>query len=157
MKLIENFAELLHSDQLPENFGDWFVFEVGDEKYFNVPIKKDGRWIYMIRDDWKNLLQPVRNDWWNKKGRKGKKVFSEVRREILLQIPVYPYYWSLYYLWIHLLEKRVAEESISEWKEEIKEGMSREEISRFKTKESGTKGSIDTDYISYLEPVLEEN
>ena len=73
MKLIENFAELLHSDQLPENFGDWFVFEVGDEKYFNVPIKKDGRWIYMIRDDWKNLLQPVRNDWWNKKGRKGKK------------------------------------------------------------------------------------
>ena len=156
MKLIKNFAELLHSDQLPKSFGDWFVFEDGDEKYFRVPVKRDGRWLYMSREDWMKLLHPVRNDWWNKKGRKGKKVFPEVRREVLIQIPVFPYYSGLYYLWTTLLEKRIAEENISEWKEEINEGMTREEISRFKTMERSMQNSIDTDFMSYLEPVLEE-
>ena len=32
MKIIENFAELLHSEKLPEDFRDWFIWEENDSE-----------------------------------------------------------------------------------------------------------------------------
>ena len=41
MKLIENFAELLHNDKLPKKFTDWFIFEENDSE-------KECKFIYGI-------------------------------------------------------------------------------------------------------------
>ena len=43
MKLIDNFAELLHQDQLPKPIRLWFIYEEGDEKFVGEQPLEGGR------------------------------------------------------------------------------------------------------------------
>ncbi|AIQ94724.1 hypothetical protein [Prochlorococcus sp. MIT 0604] len=156
MKLIENFAELLHSDQLPDDFGDWFIFEKGDEKYFTIPEKNPRLNRYLVNSEfWKLLMWGVRRDFWNKKGKKQ----FENRKKILDQIKVFPYFTSLRSLHGYIQERKetlgYTTKRINDWKKEIKKGMSPEEITSYQIQNhSGI--DLDTNYRKYVEPVLEE-
>ena len=104
MKLINNFAELLHSEKLPEDFRDWFIFEENDfEKeckffysFFTPHFAKDA--VRELKTKFKFYRKKISN-----------KDF-EVQQKLLREIPVFPYLENLVSIWetrhLYLSSKR---------------------------------------------------
>ena len=93
MKLIENFAELLHQDQLPENFCDWFVMEENEsEKELKLFSGRFSSWyVKDTFDTYKTKFKFYRKDRTKKD--------LERQRKLLEDIPVFPYFSNLAHVW----------------------------------------------------------
>tara|TARA_S200000501_G_C20748868_1_gene710748 strand:+ start:719 stop:1150 length:432 start_codon:yes stop_codon:yes gene_type:complete len=93
MKLIDNFAELLHQDELPKGFSYWFIYEEGDEKFVGEqPLEGSvGRRFYLKDRRWfiDTAYKLLRN--WNKE-RKNQKQFQ---KELEEQITPFQYFFDL--------------------------------------------------------------
>ena len=104
MKLINNFAGLLHSEQLPDHFRDWFIFEEND---FDQECKFFYSFFtpHFAKDAVSELKTKVMFDR-KKISNKG----YEVQQRLLREIPVFPYLENLVSIWetrhLYLSSKR---------------------------------------------------
>tara|TARA_A100000172_G_scaffold75421_2_gene58199 strand:+ start:23 stop:454 length:432 start_codon:yes stop_codon:yes gene_type:complete len=93
MKIIENFAELLHSEKLPEDFRDWFIWEENDSEkeckffysWFTPHFVRDT--FFQLKTKFKFYRKNISN-----------KDF-EVQQKLLKEIPVFPYLENLLSIW----------------------------------------------------------
>ena len=130
MKLIDNFAELLHQDQLPKGFSFWFIYEEGDEKFVGKQTLKerDGKKFYYNDRRWftDTAYKLYRN--WNKE-RKNQRQFQ---KELEEQIKPFQYFFDL--IDLHKNLEKIDEfprvlEKVKEHKDQIPKDATNEEIS----------------------------
>ena len=130
MKLIDNFAELLHQDQLPKTIRLWFIYEKGDEKFVGKqPLEeRDGKKFYRKDRKWffDTQLQLCRK--WNKE-RKNQK---EYQKELEEQITPFQFFVDLVDL--HRNLEKIDEfprvlERVKEHKDRIPKDSTNEQIS----------------------------
>ena len=130
MKLIDNFAELLHQDQLPKGFSYWFIYEEGDEKFVGKqPLdERDGKkFYYKDRRLFFNTALQLCRKW--KKERKNQK---EYQKQLQEQITPFQFFVDLVDL--HRNLEKIDEfprvlERVKEHKDRIPKDSTNEEIS----------------------------
>ena len=109
MKIIENFVELLYSEQLPESFRDWFIWEENDSE-------KECEFFYSWFDHHfvNDNLKPLKTQFKFYRKNISNKDF-EVQQKLLKEIPVFPYLESL----VDIFEKRYTFLSYKRYWEDI--------------------------------------
>ena len=86
MKIVENFVELLHSEKLPEDFRDWFIWEENDSE-------KECKFFYswftphFVKDTVRQLktkLKFYRKNISNKDFEVQQKLLKEIKRKVCM-------------------------------------------------------------------------
>ena len=104
VKLIDNFTELLHNDELPRNFNKWIVIEEGDSKYCKIqPFYDYGGWVLLYR----KLVKIFNKD---------RKNSTKFKTKFLQQFKIFPYMTRLLRLYNHLENYDDARKDIDYWK-----------------------------------------
>ena len=130
MKIIDNFAELLHQDQLPKPMRLWFIYEEGDEKFVGKqPLEeRDGKKFYCKDRKWFFDTQLNLCRKWRKERKNQKKYQKELQEQIT------PFQFFVDLVDLHRNLEKIEEfpsvlEKVKEHKNRIPKDATNEEIS----------------------------